>query len=132
MVALAAEIFLKVVLGGLVVMAVRVLDALVWRPRRMRSCLRRQGIGGPAPSSFFLGNIPDMKRIAIGKQPGGAAKPAGIGPQPKQEELRTGLSHSWPSVLFPHLEQWRNEHGGKSLALFVLFSMFRDIMVHIY
>ncbi|KAK4742698.1 hypothetical protein SAY87_000699 [Trapa incisa] len=99
MAAVAAEIFLAVALGGLLVAAVRVLDALVLRPRRMRLYLQRQGIGGPAPS-FLLGNIPEMKRIGLSKPAAGVAM-----------STDTRFSHSWPYLLFPHLEQWRNEFG---------------------
>ena len=82
--------------------------ALVLKPKRIRSKLRRQGIKGPSPV-FFYGNIPEMKSIHLQTRSMAATN---------SDEL----SHAWPAAVFPHLQQWRNEYGTscKFLALFLL------------
>ncbi|RZC82633.1 hypothetical protein C5167_045419 [Papaver somniferum] len=70
---------------------------LVLNPKTLRSKLLKQGINGPAPSSFLYGNVPDMKRIQS------TALKVPIDERSVKED------HI--SSLFPYFEQWRNEYG---------------------
>ncbi|KAF8032213.1 hypothetical protein BT93_D1208 [Corymbia citriodora subsp. variegata] len=92
-----ASTLILVLLGLVVMHAYRV---FVWGPRRLRSKLRRQGVEGPPPSHPLLGNIPDIKKIK--------ADEAQIA---RESGESGGLSHAWPSVLFPHLQKWRIQYG---------------------
>ncbi|BBG97252.1 cytochrome P450, family 714, subfamily A, polypeptide 1, partial [Prunus dulcis] len=66
--------------------------------KRLRSKLEKQGIRGPSPSSIFLGNIPEMKRMVKLEVM-------------KSKDRHLSIAHEWPSKLFPYLLQWRNEYG---------------------
>ncbi|KAI3911473.1 hypothetical protein MKW98_010360 [Papaver atlanticum] len=70
---------------------------LVLNPKSLRSKLLKQGINGPAPSSFLYGNVPDMKRIQST-----ALKVPIDDRSVKDDHI---------SSLFPYFEQWRNEYG---------------------
>ncbi|KAI3893961.1 hypothetical protein MKW92_039773 [Papaver armeniacum] len=70
---------------------------LVLNPKTLRSKLLKQGINGPAPSSFLYGNVPDMKTIQST-----AVKVPIDGRSVKDDHI---------SSLFPYFEQWRNEYG---------------------
>lgn len=100
------RIGLSLVLGGLVIVLIFVYNKVIWKTKRLRSKLQNQGIVGPPPS-FVLGNIPDMKRIHMKIQQ--TAKAAAL----KDDLL---LSHAWPSLIFPYLQEWRKEYGD-SLSL---------------
>uniref|UniRef100_A0A7N2LHN0 Cytochrome P450 n=1 Tax=Quercus lobata TaxID=97700 RepID=A0A7N2LHN0_QUELO len=75
---------------------IQICDALILKPERLRSKLRKQGIRGPPPS-FLLGNINDMKKMkstASKTQPGEQA-----------------LTHNCSSAVFPFLDLWRKQYG---------------------
>ncbi|KAH7515574.1 hypothetical protein FEM48_Zijuj10G0041100 [Ziziphus jujuba var. spinosa] len=58
-------------------MVIRACDALILKPKRLRSILGKQGIRGPLPS-FLLGNIPDMQKIQNSSQPSDQSTPQGM------------------------------------------------------
>ncbi|KAL0425439.1 UNVERIFIED_CONTAM: cytochrome [Sesamum radiatum] len=95
----AANIVVSLVLGGFLLLVLRFCDALLLKPRRLRSRLVKQGIGGPEPS-FLYGNIAEMKRIIETQEP--LVEKSGASGE---------LVHAWPSVVFPYLQQWRQEYG---------------------
>ncbi|KAL4600212.1 hypothetical protein ACB092_11G182000 [Castanea dentata] len=101
---LMAKITVSVVIGGFIVLLMRLYNLLVLKPKLLRANLQRQGIRGPSPS-FFFGNIPEMKRIQlqVHATPKTTAR--------KEYDHPDAIAHDWPSTLFPHLEQWRNEYG---------------------
>ncbi|KAF8007891.1 hypothetical protein BT93_K1783 [Corymbia citriodora subsp. variegata] len=73
---------------------------LFWRkPLWLRKKLQHQGINGPAPS-FFVGNIPDIKKIQLEMQ---AMK--------IQQSIGNRVSHDYMSHLFPHIEKWGADYG---------------------
>lgn len=92
-----AEIILLVVFTSLVVLAVHLVNALVLKPKRLRSKLQEQGIKGPPPA-FLLGNILDIKRIESSQRS-------------PEEQPNAHLDHAWPLKAYPYIEQWRNEYG---------------------
>ncbi|XP_068668832.1 cytochrome P450 714C2-like [Aristolochia californica] len=67
------------------------------KPQRIRRKQEKQGIYGPRPS-FFLGNIPDIKKIQ--------AKTVRARPEPGGQ-----LSHDYYRTMFPHLEEWKRIYG---------------------
>ncbi|XP_030469073.1 cytochrome P450 714C2-like [Syzygium oleosum] len=88
------------ILGMLGLVLMRACRVFVWGPRRLRSRLRGQGVGGPPPCHLLLGNIPDIKKIRAEEA------------QRARECRKDGvLSHAWPSLLFPHLQKWRTQYG---------------------
>ncbi|KAK3433914.1 hypothetical protein EUGRSUZ_D01197 [Eucalyptus grandis] len=58
-----AKMASTLILGMLGLVLMHACRVFVWRPRRLRSKLRRQGVEGPPPSHLLLGNIPDIQRI---------------------------------------------------------------------
>ncbi|KAL4028092.1 hypothetical protein IC575_011284 [Cucumis melo] len=68
-----------------------------WKPKTLRSKLRKQGIDGPPPSSL-LGNLSEIKNIRA------------LTSQTKSKQ-HDSITHGWTSILFPHLELWRNQYG---------------------
>ncbi|GMH26543.1 hypothetical protein Nepgr_028386 [Nepenthes gracilis] len=80
---------------------------LVFKARRLRSTLQSQGISGPPPSSFLLGNIPQIHKIKL-QMRSNMASAAAISHLPPHP---LPLCHDWPSILFPHFKQWQNQYG---------------------
>ncbi|XP_020413623.1 cytochrome P450 714C2 isoform X2 [Prunus persica] len=95
---MAANMIVSVLLGGLVLLLLYLYESLVLKQKRLRSKLEKQGIRGPSPSSIFLGNIPEMKRMVKLEVM-------------KSKDRHLSIAHEWPSKLFPYLLQWRNEYG---------------------
>ncbi|XP_068330919.1 cytochrome P450 714C2-like isoform X1 [Pyrus communis] len=105
----AAKIILSMLLGGFAILFLYLYESLVLKQRRQRSKLEKQGIRGPPSSSIIFGNIPDMKRFKLEvMKKSTAAEPSG---NPISKDHRVSINHDWPSTLFPHLVQWRNEYG---------------------
>lgn len=71
-----------------------------WKPKTLRSKLRKQGIDGPPPSSL-LGNLSEIKNIRA------------LTSQTKSKQ-HDSITHGWTSILFPHLELWRNQYGDQN------------------
>lgn len=107
----AAKMTLSVLFGGFFLLLLYLYESLVLKPKRQRSKLEKQGIRGPPPSSFLLGNIPEIKSIK--------AKVLKNSRSPE-----TSISHDWPSTIFPHLVQWRNEYGNSHRSHYLYFSVF--------
>lgn len=93
----AANVLTSLILGAIFLVFVRVLEASVLKPRRLRSRIAKQGIRGPAPSLLY-GNIHEIKMIAESQKP-------------MEKKSPEKLVHDWFPAVFPHLEQWRNEYG---------------------
>ena len=110
---LMAKITVSVVIGGFIVLLMQLYNLLVLKPKLLRAKLQRQGIRGPSPS-FFFGNIPEMKRIQL--QVHSTPKTTAT----KEYGCPDAITHYWPSTLFPHLEQWRNEYGTSLVISFLL------------
>ncbi|KAL6130535.1 hypothetical protein ACLB2K_068914 [Fragaria x ananassa] len=100
----AKLIVLSVLVGGFSFLFSYLCELLLLRPKSIRSKLEKQGIRGPPPT-FLLGNIPEMKRLQS-KQQGQL-----IATRSDDEDHAASISHQWHLKLFPHIEQWRNEHG---------------------
>lgn len=92
-----AKMVISLVLGAVFLVIVRVFEASILRPRRLRSGVLKQGIRGPVPSLMY-GNIHEIKRIAQSQKPLVKKSPQ-------------KMVHDWFPAVFPHLEQWRNEYG---------------------
>lgn len=76
---------------------VRIFSDHCVKAKILRAKLLKQGIGGPKPSGFILGNIPEINKILL--------------------ELPGNISNKPPSVLecssiaFPHIKQWVKQYG---------------------
>ncbi|KAF8009000.1 hypothetical protein BT93_J0096 [Corymbia citriodora subsp. variegata] len=80
---------------------IRTLDIVIWRPQRLRSKLREQGIQGP-PGSFLVGNLWEMKNHQ--------SHPTAPSKSPLQEDQQA-ITHDRSSKLFPFLDRWRQQYG---------------------
>ncbi|XP_050282053.1 cytochrome P450 714C2-like [Quercus robur] len=93
---LLLKVMVTIALLGFFSKLIQICDALILKPERLRSKLRKQGIRGPPPS-FLLGNINDMKKMkstASKTQPGEQA-----------------LTHNCASAIFPFLDLWKKQYG---------------------
>jgi len=105
------KISVSVILGALLVLLVHLYNLLILKPKVLRGKLQRQGIRGPSPS-FLFGNIPEMKRSHL--------RVYSTVPTTAAEDSLVAIAHDWPSTVFPHLVQWRNEYGMPFLNFFFL------------
>ena len=110
-----AKITVSVVIGGFIVLLMQLYNLLVLKPKLLRAKLQRQGIRGPSPS-FFFGNIPEMNRIQLQVH----STPKTTATKEYDRPDADAITHYWPSTLFPHLEQWRNEYGTSLVISFLL------------
>ncbi|XP_022897873.1 cytochrome P450 714C2-like isoform X2 [Olea europaea var. sylvestris] len=101
---LAEKIILSLFFGGVFMLLLQLLDALLLKPKRRRLKLQKQGIRGPIPS-LMCGNIAELKRIQLQKRPTGGSV------EENQFGGRSVVEHAWTSAVFPHIEQWRREYG---------------------
>ncbi|KAG7946622.1 hypothetical protein I3843_14G049700 [Carya illinoinensis] len=92
----AAKIFIAFAFLGLAGLLVRLYNALVLKPERLRSALRKQGITGPPPT-LLLGNIWEIKKALSTT----VKAPAGEIP----------VSHNCAALIAPFFEQWRKQYG---------------------
>ncbi|XP_042960015.1 cytochrome P450 714A1-like [Carya illinoinensis] len=92
----AAKIFIAVAFLGFAGLFVRLYNALVLKPDKLRSALRMQGITGPPPI-LILGNTWEIKKALS------TTVMAPVGEIP--------VSHNCAALIFPFLEQWRKEYG---------------------
>ncbi|KAK9911141.1 hypothetical protein M0R45_035064 [Rubus argutus] len=104
----AGKIILSILVGGFLVLFLYLYKLLILRPKWIRSKLEKQGIRGPPPS-FLLGNISGIKRLQLKVQ---STATQTTDPQNHHEDLHVAsICHQWPSRIFPHIEEWRNEYG---------------------
>ena len=86
------EIFFSLLLIGFSFMALY-LYYIVWiRPEGIRRKMSQQGISGPPPTSFFSGNIEDIKKFMLEK-----------------ESSRGTITHDYS--VFPHFDHWSKDYG---------------------
>ncbi|KAL6978964.1 hypothetical protein U1Q18_020632 [Sarracenia purpurea var. burkii] len=91
--------FVSLAVVGFLGLVLRFYKTAVAEPARLRSKLRKQGIGGPPPS-FLVGNIAEIEKSRAAP----AAKvPAGSGNPP--------TTHDCAAALFPFFEKWRKIYG---------------------
>uniref|UniRef100_A0A5B6Z8H5 Cytochrome P450 714C2-like n=1 Tax=Davidia involucrata TaxID=16924 RepID=A0A5B6Z8H5_DAVIN len=91
------KIFISLALVGVLGLFVSLYNALVKNPGRLRSMLRKQGIGGPPPT-FLLGNILEIKKARTAN----ANAPTSTG---------TPVHHNCATALFHFFEQWQKQYG---------------------
>ncbi|XVE99122.1 hypothetical protein REPUB_Repub03eG0169900 [Reevesia pubescens] len=106
------KIMVTALLPGFLGLLVRLLEALIFQPDRLRSKLRKQGIHGPPPS-LLLGNIGDMKKIQ--------QKVSKLSREGEQE-----IIHNSFSAVFPFLDQWRKQYGSR-----FMFSLGNTQILHV-
>lgn len=88
----------SLVLIGVLSVVMRWLKEMWLKPARIRSVLWNQGIRGP-PTSFIVGNIPEMKKIQ-----------STITINPKPSDAKRVHHNRIPSC-FPYLQRWEQEYG---------------------
>jgi hypothetical protein len=93
---LLSKIIITIALLGLVSALMKMCEALILKPKRLRSILRKQGIRGPPPS-FLLGNIGDMKKSSASKA--------------HQQKGEQAITHNCSSAFFPFFDEWRKSYG---------------------
>ena len=92
---LLPKVTVAVALIGIVI---RMCDALIFRPERLRSKLREQGIRGPPPA-FLLGNIRDVKEAQSKVS------------KASREGEQVIISHNSSNTPFSFFEQWSKKYG---------------------
>ncbi|KAI6687017.1 hypothetical protein NL676_032930 [Syzygium grande] len=86
---------------GVLGVLLRLYNALVVKPEKLRSLLRKQGINGP-PAAFLIGNIMEIKKARSSSSSSSAPKtPPGQAP----------AHHDCAAVLFPFFNKWRKQYG---------------------
>ncbi|XP_042499557.1 cytochrome P450 714A1-like [Macadamia integrifolia] len=74
---------------------------VVWmKPERLRQKLRRQGVTGPPPYSFLVGNVPEMTKIKT--------EASKINQVSDHGDI---AAHDYTASLFPYFECWRKQYG---------------------
>ncbi|KAA8543617.1 hypothetical protein F0562_021637 [Nyssa sinensis] len=103
---LVVKVCMSIVLVGVLGLFIRLYNALVTKPERLRSMLRKQGISGPPPT-FLLGNLTEIKkaRTAMTTQ---ASPTSGTPP----------VHHNCGAALFAFLQQWQKQYDVISRACF--------------
>ncbi|KAJ9676382.1 hypothetical protein PVL29_025082 [Vitis rotundifolia] len=91
--AFTVKVFISIALVVVLGLFFRLYNALVVKPKKLRSILRNQGISGPPPS-FLLGNIREIKES-----------------QSTAVKDSCTDTHNCAAALFPFFEQWRNKYG---------------------
>ncbi|XP_059664361.1 cytochrome P450 714C2-like [Cornus florida] len=105
------KICVSIFLVGVMGVFVLVYKALMMEPERVRSILRKEGIGGPPPT-LLLGNLLEFRK----RQP----------PAAPMSTSETTLNHNWVVTLFPFFEQWRKQYGN----LF-MFSLGNKVILYV-
>uniref|UniRef100_A0A2N9FED0 Cytochrome P450 n=1 Tax=Fagus sylvatica TaxID=28930 RepID=A0A2N9FED0_FAGSY len=89
-------VFKTLALLGVFGLFFRLYNALVRKPERLRSMLRKQGISGPKPA-FLLGNIKEIKKAQSNTE--------------KVVTIGAPALHKCAAALFPFFEEWRKQFG---------------------
>ncbi|KAL5232113.1 hypothetical protein ABZP36_030889 [Zizania latifolia] len=92
-----------------IVIGLHITAAWLTRPRRIGEVFRRQGIDGPPPSSFLLGNLPEMKARM-------AAAAAATDAEEDQDAAGGRDFHEdgfddYCTRIFPYFHKWRRAYG---------------------
>uniref|UniRef100_M8CLY8 Secologanin synthase n=1 Tax=Aegilops tauschii TaxID=37682 RepID=M8CLY8_AEGTA len=75
---------------------------MIW-PRRVREIFRRQGIDGPPPSSFLMGNLTEIQARRVH-----AVASAEDGPRDLQKD--DGFD-DYCKRIFPYFDEWRKTYA---------------------
>jgi len=103
---LAVLVCWSVLLLGVLSLLMRFLSQMWLKPARIRSVLLKQGIRGPRPTSFLVGNVPEMQKI----QSNAANMMSNLQKQQSDVDGQR-VQHNWDSSMFPYLQQWAREYG---------------------
>ena len=83
---------LTLIILGVFVLFIRLYNALILKPKKLRAILKGQGINGP-PSNFLLGNIKEIRKAQTNTA----------------RELTD--THNLSGFIFPFFGEWRNKFG---------------------
>ncbi|XP_048136770.1 cytochrome P450 714C2-like isoform X1 [Rhodamnia argentea] len=111
-----AKALISIAVVGVIGVLLRLYNALVVKPEKLRSLLRKQGIDGPPPA-FLLGNIMEIKKARSSSSSSSAPKTP-----PGQPPAR----HDCAAALFPFFDKWRKQYGDK-----FLFSLGNTLIVYV-
>ncbi|KAK3443992.1 hypothetical protein EUGRSUZ_B04030 [Eucalyptus grandis] len=95
-----AKVLISIAVVGVIGVFLRLYNALVVKPEKLRSLLRKQGINGPPPA-FLLGNIMEIKK----------ARSSSSSSAPKTAPGQPPARHDCAAVLFPFFDKWRKQYG---------------------
>ncbi|XP_059433713.1 cytochrome P450 714C2-like [Corylus avellana] len=95
---LLLKIIITIALLGFVSKLMKMCEALILKPKRLRAIMRKQGIRGP-PTSFLIGNIGDMKKIKSSAS------------KAHQQKAEQAITHNCSSTLYPYFDEWRKSYG---------------------
>lgn len=93
---LVLKICVSIGLIGVLGLVLRIYNALVKKPAKLRWVLEKQGVGGP-PQRVLLGNILEIKRSR-----NATAKPPTCG---------APADHNCSNALFSFFENWQKQYG---------------------
>ncbi|KAL5759018.1 hypothetical protein ACOSP7_021629 [Xanthoceras sorbifolium] len=88
------KILVSVAVTGFLWLLISLYRKLVAKPESVRRMLRNQGVDGPPPTNWLLGNIMDMKKA-----------------QQSSQHQPTITYHNVAAALFPYNEQCRKQYG---------------------
>ncbi|TXG46821.1 hypothetical protein EZV62_026115 [Acer yangbiense] len=94
------KVLVSVAVIGFLWLLISLYMKLVAKPERIRGMLRKQGIVGPLPTSWLLGNIMDMKKAYQNSQH-----------QP------TITSHNVAAAIFPYNEECRKQYESTMIII---------------
>lgn len=97
-----SKVLISAAVVGLVGLLLRLHDALVAKPKRLRSALAKQGVSGPRPT-LFLGNILEIKK---GRDEAAAAAKVSA-----PSDGAVPDTHNCGSFLLPFVDKWRKQFG---------------------
>ncbi|KAK1570970.1 hypothetical protein Q3G72_009980 [Acer saccharum] len=103
------KVLVSVAMIGLLWLLISLYKKLVVKPEKVRGMLRKQGVDGPQPTSWLLGNLMDMKKA-----------------QQSSQHQPNITSHNVAAAIFPYDEQCRKKYG----ALFS-FSLGNTEILHV-
>ena len=88
------KVLVSVSMIGLLWLLISLYKKLVVKPEKVRGMLRKQGVDGPQPTSWLLGNLMDMKKA-----------------QQSSQHQPNITSHNVAAAIFPYDEQCRKLYG---------------------
>lgn len=105
---MAMEILFSLIGIGVVALFLRLYNALVAKPEKLRCILRKQGISGPPPT-VVLGNVLEIKKYRSANSNAPAVVCGGV---PKE--------HNCARHLFGFFEPWQDKYGELSFPFLPL------------
>ncbi|KAF7119820.1 hypothetical protein RHSIM_Rhsim13G0057000 [Rhododendron simsii] len=103
-------ILATIALAGGVWVVVRLYNALVKKPERVRAVLRKQGISGPPPT-FVLGNILEIRKAMSSSPKATTSTDHQNKTTTDNDQAAAQISHIYDANILPFFVSWRQRYG---------------------